>query len=117
MWLALLVSVQAVPWIAEQRTDEHSFTRHHHLLNLTRDHAAEEKVVFIGASSVEHWLLDGKEIWDKHYVPRHAFNYGVNGDRTEHVLWRIEHGELDNLKAKLVVLIVGLFICACSMLN
>ena len=34
-------------------------------------------------------------------------NYGIGGDRTEHVLWRILNGEIDGLNPKLVVLKIG----------
>lgn len=95
------------PWIAQERNDAHHKARHQMLVAESKAHGPQEKVIFLGASSVEHWGIDGKELWDKHYAPRHAYNYGINGDRTEHVLWRIAHGELDGVKAKLVVLIIG----------
>ena len=107
LFAKLIAPAHSVPWIAQERNNDHHRERHQHLVGFTRAHSAGEKVIFIGASSVEHWSTDGKEVWDKHYAPRHAFNYGINGDRTEHVLWRIAHGELDHLKAKLVVLIIG----------
>jgi len=64
-------------------------------------------VVFIGDSITDGWRSRGREVWDKSYAPRHALNLGIGGDRTQHVLWRIQHGELDGLKPKVVVLMIG----------
>jgi lysophospholipase L1-like esterase len=64
-------------------------------------------LVFIGDSITDGWRNRGREVWNKFYVPRHALNLGIGGDRTQHVLWRIEHGELDGLKPKAVVLMIG----------
>ena len=47
----VVVSIDAVPWLAEERTDDHSHQRHQHFLNVTRVHSAEEKVIFLGAVS------------------------------------------------------------------
>jgi hypothetical protein len=52
-------------------------------------------------------LGNGKEVWNKYYVPRHAYNYGIGGERTENVIWRIENKEFDGVKAKVVVLKIG----------
>jgi lysophospholipase L1-like esterase len=64
-------------------------------------------LVFIGDSITDGWRKRGREVWDRFYAPRHALNLGIGGDRTQHVLWRIEHGELDGLKPKVVVLMIG----------
>ena len=64
-------------------------------------------LVFIGDSITDGWRNRGLEVWNKCYAPRHALNLGIGGDRTQHVLWRIEHGELDGLKPKAVVLMIG----------
>jgi lysophospholipase L1-like esterase len=64
-------------------------------------------LVFIGDSITDAWRKSGLEVWNKFYAPRHALNLGISGDRTQHVLWRIEHGELDGLKPKAVVLMIG----------
>jgi len=37
----------------------------------------------------------------------HSLNFGISGDRTENVLWRLENGELENLSPKMIVLSVG----------
>ena len=106
--LALVgVALAGVPWIAEPRPDTWWKQRHEGLLNLTHKHAADIKVVFLGDSITEGWAGNGKKIWDAHYAPRHAYNYGIGGDRTEHILWRIANGEFDHVKPKLVVLKIG----------
>jgi lysophospholipase L1-like esterase len=64
-------------------------------------------LVFIGDSITDGWRKGGLQVWNKFYAPRHALNLGIGGDRTQHVLWRIEHGELDGLKPKAVVLMIG----------
>ena len=64
-------------------------------------------LVFVGDSITDGWRKRGLEVWNKFYAPRHALNLGIGGDRTQHVLWRIEQGELDGLKPKAVVLMIG----------
>ena len=65
------------------------------------------EVVFIG-DSITHGL-EGSEVWKTKLAvaPYNALNLGFSGDRTEHVLWRLDHGELDGYKAKVVVLLIG----------
>ena len=65
-------------------------------------------VIFIGASNVEYWTSEGKPVWDRYYAPRHAFNFGVGGDKTENVLWRFDHTNLSALKPKVAVVFIGL---------
>ncbi|MBR2837356.1 MAG: acetylglucosamine-6-sulfatase, partial [Kiritimatiellae bacterium] len=64
-------------------------------------------VVFIG-DSITHFL-EGSDVWREKLAkaPYNALNLGFSGDRTEHVLWRLDHGELDGYKAKVVVLMIG----------
>lgn len=64
-------------------------------------------LVFLGDSITEHWAVEGKEIWQERYAPRKAVNLGISGDRTQHVLWRLDHGNVDGLSPKLVVLMIG----------
>jgi lysophospholipase L1-like esterase len=64
-------------------------------------------ILFLGDSITDNWRSRGKSVWEKVYGSRHAANFGIGGDRTQHVLWRIENGELDGLDPKVVVLMIG----------
>jgi len=65
------------------------------------------EIVFIGDSITQGWELEGLETWQRHYASHHALNLGFSGDRTENVLWRLQHGEVDGLSPKVVVLKIG----------
>jgi len=65
------------------------------------------EILFLGDSITDFWRDRGSNVWNKYYAPRHAANFGINGDRTQHVLWRMDHGELDGIKPKVVVLLIG----------
>jgi lysophospholipase L1-like esterase len=64
-------------------------------------------ILFLGDSITDGWRDKGSNVWNKYYAPRHAANFGIGGDRTQHVLWRMDHGELDGIKPKVVVLMIG----------
>ncbi|MDD3470178.1 MAG: GDSL-type esterase/lipase family protein [Thermoguttaceae bacterium] len=62
-------------------------------------------IVFVG-DSITHGL-DGSEVWKKYYEPRKALNLGFSGDRTEHVLWRLDNGNLNGFQPKAFVVMIG----------
>lgn len=64
-------------------------------------------LLMIGDSITHGWENNGKEMWAKYYAPRNALNIGFSGDRTEQVLWRFEHGEIDDIAPKLAVIMIG----------
>ncbi|MFZ5551226.1 MAG: GDSL-type esterase/lipase family protein [Pseudomonadota bacterium] len=64
-------------------------------------------VVFIGDSITEGWEKDGQQVWAEHYAKYNALALGFGGDRTENVLWRLQHGEIDGIAPKVVVLMIG----------
>lgn len=68
---------------------------------------ARVDLVFLGDSITQAWEKEGADIWHTFYQPRNALNLGFNGDKTENVLWRLAHGEVDNIQPKLLVLLVG----------
>lgn len=64
-------------------------------------------IEFIGDSITEGWEGAGKHVWQAFYGKRKVINMGVGGDRTQHVLWRFENGQLDGIKAKVAVVMIG----------
>ena len=64
-------------------------------------------LLFIGDSITQGWEGDGAPVWQKHYANRNAFAIGFGGDRTENVLWRLQHGAVENMSPKVVVLMIG----------
>ena len=64
-------------------------------------------LIFIGDSITHGWERNGKEVWAEHYAKRKAVNLGIGGDRTQHVLWRLDNGNLYNIKPKLAVIMIG----------
>ncbi|MBX7258881.1 MAG: GDSL family lipase [Candidatus Hydrogenedentes bacterium] len=64
-------------------------------------------LIFIGDSITQGWEGKGKATWDKYYGKRNAVNLGIGGDRTQHVLWRLENGNIDGISPKLAVLMIG----------
>lgn len=64
-------------------------------------------LAFIGDSITQGWEGNGKDVWQKYYGGRKAMNLGIGGDRTEHVIWRLTHGNLTNVKPKVAVLMIG----------
>jgi len=67
------------------------------------------EVLFLGDSITDGWRNGAaKKIWDATFGPMKPANFGISGDRTQHVLWRLQHGELDgSMPPKVVVLMIG----------
>jgi len=64
-------------------------------------------LVFIGDSITHHWEQEHLPLWNQMWGRYHALNLGYGGDRTENLLWRVQHGELDNINPKLIVMMIG----------
>ncbi len=70
--------------------------------------SGKHDLIFIGDSITHGWENAGKATWDTHFAKRKALNLGFSGDRTEHVLWRLNNGELRRQQdAKVVVIMIG----------
>ncbi|RBP35375.1 lysophospholipase L1-like esterase [Roseimicrobium gellanilyticum] len=65
-------------------------------------------VLFLGDSITQGWSTTGEDPWEKHFAPFKAANFGLGGDKTGNVLWRIENGELEGISPKVVVLMIGM---------
>lgn len=64
-------------------------------------------LIFDGDSITDAWQRGGLEIWNQRYAKLNAFDFGISGDRTENLLWRLDNGQVDNLHPKLIVLLIG----------
>jgi len=72
-------------------------------------------IIFIGDSITQNfvetpkngWNLVGREVWDRHYGNRNALDFGVGADRTENVLWRLDHMDVKDLRPKVAVVLIG----------
>lgn len=70
-------------------------------------------LLFLGDSITAGWLgrdQEGRgpiEVWERYYGPRNAADFGIGGDRTQHVLWRLDNGEAEGITPKVVVLMIG----------
>jgi lysophospholipase L1-like esterase len=88
------------------RTDAAILARQAEVLRRARE-APASPVVFLGDSITQGFEGAGQAAWDRHLAPLGALNLGVSGDRTEHVLWRLEQASLARLEPKAIVLLIG----------
>lgn len=72
---------------------------------LSRAKQGNVDLLFLGDSITQGW--HDNQVWQRYYGPRHAANFGIGGDRTEHILWRLANGEVEGIKPKVVVLMIG----------
>jgi lysophospholipase L1-like esterase len=71
-------------------------------------------LLFVG-DSITDWFFYGRgnapatgaQVWEANFAPLKAANFGIAGDTTQGVLWRMQNGELEGFKAKLIVLMLG----------
>ncbi len=62
---------------------------------------------FFGGEQFDSYAMRGQQTWGEFYAPRNAGNLGFGWDKTENVLWRLEHGAVDGISPKLVVVMIG----------
>ena len=99
-------------WPADRpapRADGNSEAAHAQLVDKAK--AGGIDVYFIGDSITRRWgATDYPELlahWTKNFFGWNAANFGWGADRTEHILWRLEHGELDGVNPKVIVVLAG----------
>jgi len=88
------------------RTDEGILARQTEVLRRARE-AGPADVVFLGDSITQGWEGAGKAVWERDVAPLGAVNLGVSGDRTEHVLWRLQEAPITRLQPRAVVVMIG----------
>jgi beta-glucosidase len=93
--------------VPEPRTDHWATNRQALVLKRAKDAPGNYDIEFIGDSITQGWEDSGNNVWREFYGKRKVINFGVSGDRTQHVLWRFENGQLDGIKAKAAVVMIG----------
>lgn len=82
----------------------------------SRKAAAELKpeLVLLGDSITQGWGGPGRfvyqisrDAYQRHLAPFRTVNMGISGERTQHLLWRLDHGALDQCQAKTVGVLIG----------
>jgi lysophospholipase L1-like esterase len=79
--------------------------RHEQFLEIAKK--GDIDLLFLGDSITDFWHTRGQEVWDKTFAPLKAANFGINADRTQNLLFRLQNGELEGFKAKCIVLMIG----------
>lgn len=75
---------------------------------LARGKSGPIDVLFVGDSITAGWAgKDRAHIWEAYYGKNNPANFGIGGDQTQHVIWRIQNGELDGISPKVTVLMLG----------
>jgi beta-glucosidase len=87
------------------------FARHEELTS--RLAQGPVNLLFVGDSIThfwepsEYWADDGHNVWEEYYGRRNAVNFGIGGDLTEHLLWRLLNSELHLISPRVVVIEIG----------
>ena len=79
----------------------------HFAHNIDRVKNKRVDLVFDGDSITDFWEGKGKEVWTKNYAKLNPADFGISGDHTEHLLWRVDHGQVDGLHPKMVAVMIG----------
>jgi lysophospholipase L1-like esterase len=81
---------------------------------LARNKIFKPDVVIFGDSIIHYWggepvapIARGARAWTNSFAGLKVTNLGFGWDRTENVLWRIDHGELSGIKPKVIVIKIG----------
>ena len=86
---------------------KHKTPRTDQVMQRAKDNPGEYDIEFIGDSITQGWEGAGKNVWHEFYGSRKCINMGVSGDRTQNVLWRFDQGQLDGIKARVAVVMIG----------
>jgi beta-glucosidase len=116
VYLSLILFICLFPRFSAEANDLHSavkpvprsggWMKRHESFN---QRVAKGKVdlVLIGDSITHGWEGNGKSVWEKFYGKRNAVNLGIGGDRTQHVIWRLDNGNVKGFSPKAAVEMIG----------
>ena len=112
--VALSGNNTAVVPVSKLENDFYDWNKRHDAVKKLIKERKDTEIVFIG-DSITHLfggepharIVRGAEVWKEYYGDRKTLNLGFGWDRTQNVLWRIAHGELDGISPKVAVLLIG----------
>ena len=113
MTLSLILTISLSPFgdgsstIPTARDDGWHLERHNSINKVVESKQGEVDVVFIGDSITQGWEGAGAKAWDNSFQSFRPVNLGISGDRTEHVLWRFDNGNLEGIDPKVAVIMIG----------
>ncbi len=87
--------------------NDKTLARFEELKKRVKENQGDVDVLFVGDSITQGWEGNGKDVWQQHYGSMKAVNIGIGGDRTQHVLYRLDNGNADGMKPKATVLMIG----------
>jgi len=102
LFAALLQDVEATK---PAPRDPKWVTRHEGFVEIAKKGGVE--FLLLGDSITDGWRGGGKEVYSEHFDALKPANFGIGGDRTQHVLWRLQNGELDGITPKVCMLMIG----------
>ncbi|QDU98111.1 platelet-activating factor acetylhydrolase IB subunit [Lignipirellula cremea] len=112
--LLLLLAIVPAAWSEEKPANdavkpvprEGRWMERHNAFN-ERVKQGNADLLFIGDSITQGWEGSGKAVWAEYYGKRNAVNLGIGGDRTQHVIWRLDNGNLEGIQPKAAVIMIG----------
>lgn len=78
-----------------------------HLEKVKAASAGTAEMIMVGDSLVHNFETSGRQIWNLYFGRYQPLNLGFNADLTEHVIWRLQNGELAGLSPRLAVIMIG----------
>jgi lysophospholipase L1-like esterase len=63
--------------------------------------------LLMGDSITDWWRRAGLTVYEANFGDLDCANFGIAGDRTQGVLWRMQNGELEGYSPKLMMLMIG----------
>ncbi len=76
---------------------------HAKLVQVAQANQGPVDVLLVGDSITMQW----GEAWPRHFPGLKTVNIGIGGDKTQNVLWRLDHGGVEGLEPKVCVLLIG----------
>lgn len=111
IFIACAGVARAAPDEPAPRADANSMRAHEQLVEKARRGGID--LYFVGDSITRRWgtsdglYRDRLANWNANFFGWNAGNFGWGADRIENILWRLDHGELDHVHPKVIVVLAG----------